>query len=111
MIVVQHEVEHDGEVNRIKHHPKKTNLIATRTPLGQVHIFDKTTFKTGRVKVNPAIVLMGHETEGYSLEWNPNKHGHIIAGSYDGKLTLWDISTKEENNKVHPLCYFNHHEK
>ena len=59
-IVVQHEIEHDGEVNRIKHHPRKTNLIATRTPLGEVHIFDKTTFKTGRVNVSPAIKLMGH---------------------------------------------------
>jgi hypothetical protein len=60
MIVVQHEIEHDGEVNRIKHHPKKTNLIATRTPLGEVHIFDKTGFKTGKNKVSPAIVLVGH---------------------------------------------------
>lgn len=33
-IIVQHEVEHDGEVNRIRHHPKKTSLIATRTPKG-----------------------------------------------------------------------------
>ena len=94
MIVVQHEVEHDGEVNRIKHHPKKTNLIATRTPLGEVHIFDKLTFKTGRVKVNPLIVLTGHQCEGYFLEWNPNKDGNIIAGSYDGLLTLWDITAR-----------------
>jgi histone-binding protein RBBP4 len=110
-IVVQHEIEHDGEINRIKHHPKKTNLIATRTPLGEVHIFDKMTFKTGRVKVNPSIILTGHETEGYSLEWNPNRDGYIIAGSYDGNLTLWDISSREQNNRVAPLCYFNHHQR
>jgi histone-binding protein RBBP4 len=61
-IIVQHEVEHEGEVNRIKHHPKKTNLIATRTPLGEVHIFDKTKFKTGRVKITPSLILAGHET-------------------------------------------------
>ncbi len=108
-IVVQHEVEHDGEVNRIKHHPKKTNLIATRTPLGEIHIFDKMTFKSGRVKVAPSIVLVGHETEGYSIQWNPNRDGHIIAGSYDGKLTLWDISAREEKNRISPLCYFNYH--
>ena len=51
----------------IKHHPKKTNLIATRTPLGEVHIFDKVMFKTGRVKVDPKIKLSGHDSEGYSL--------------------------------------------
>jgi hypothetical protein len=33
-IEIMFEVEHQGEVNKIKHHPKKTNLIATRTPLG-----------------------------------------------------------------------------
>ena len=67
MIIMQHEVEHDGEVNRIKHHPKKTNLIATRTPLGEVHIFDKVNFKTGKVKIDPKIKLSGHDYEGYSL--------------------------------------------
>lgn len=69
------------------------------------------TFKTGgKVKATPAIILAGHDTEGYALEWNPNKDGHIVAGSYDGKLTLWDISTREEK-KINPLCYFNYHER
>ena len=92
--MIQHEVEHDGQVQRIKHHPKKTNLIATRTPLGEIHIFDKINFKTGRVKIEPKLRLAGHDCQGYSLEWNHNKHGQIVAGSYDGKLTLWDITTK-----------------
>jgi histone-binding protein RBBP4 len=77
-IVVQHQIEHDGEVNRIRHHPKRTNLIATRTPLGQIHIFDKIRFGTASksvkpIRVQPSLVLSGHETEGYSLEWNPHK--------------------------------------
>jgi len=63
--------------------------------LGEIHIFDKTKFKPKNNAVQPSIVLAGHETEGYSLEWNPNKEGFIVAGSYDSKLTLWDISSKE----------------
>lgn len=88
-------------------------MIATRTPLGEIHIFDKMKFKSkGKVAYTDQIILSGHETEGYSLEWNPNREGNIIAGSYDGKLTMWDISIKEDNkNKRHPLCYFNYHEK
>jgi histone-binding protein RBBP4 len=77
-IVVQHQIEHDGEVNRIRHHPRRTNLIATRTPLGQIHLFDKVRFGTASksvkpIRVVPSLVLSGHETEGYSLEWNPHK--------------------------------------
>lgn len=64
---MQHEIEHDGEVNRIKHNPKINNLIATRTPLGEIHVFDKMKFKTGRIKLPPTMVLVGHETEGYAL--------------------------------------------
>ena len=55
------------------------------------------------------MVLTGHDTEGYSLEWNHNKDGHIVAGSYDGKLTLWDLTTKEESLKVKPLSFFEYH--
>lgn len=113
-IVVQHQIEHDGEVNRIRHHPKRTNLIATRTPLGQIHLFDKIRFGTASksvkpIRVQPSLILSGHETEGYSLEWNPHKEGQLLAGSYDGKLSIWDISSREESNQVRPLTYFNFH--
>jgi hypothetical protein len=64
-IVVQHQIEHDGEVNRIRHHPHKTNLIATRTPLGHIHLFDKVRFGTVSksnkpIRVAPTLVLSGH---------------------------------------------------
>lgn len=109
-MVIQHEVEHEGEVNRIKRHPKLSHLIATRTPLGDVHVFDKTRFKTGRVKVPPCLVLAGHETEGYSIEWNPHKENMMVGGSFDGKLTMWDIQNRgESNKKLYPICEFPFH--
>lgn len=35
----------------------------------------------------------------------------MIAGSYDSKLTLWDLKSKQQNNRINPLCYFNFHSK
>lgn len=115
-IIVQHQIQHDGEVHRIRHHPKKTNLIATRTPLGQIHIFNKIKFgtvskSTKPIRVAPEFILSGHETEGYAMEWSKLKDGHILAGSYDGQLSLWDINAKEDSNNIKPLTYFSYHDK
>lgn len=52
--------------------------------------------------------LSGHDTEGYALEWNPNKEWHILSGSYGGEIGLWDINKKEnKGHTVTPLTNFN----
>ena len=59
----------------------------------------------------PCMVLAGHETEGYAIEWNPHKECIMVGGSFDGKLTMWDLNSNKENKKVYPICHFNYHEK
>ncbi len=60
------------------------------------------------------MILAGHDTEGYALTWNPHKTQQILAGSYDGKLSLWDI--KHDTSKVggvktyQPTANFEFHE-
>jgi len=48
-------------------------IIATKTVSGEVHIFDY--FKHGATpstdEVRPDMVLLGHDREGYGLDWNP----------------------------------------
>ena len=95
-IQILHKIPHDGEVNRARHSPHEQNYIATRTPLGQVHIFN--THRIRKENMGPEIVLLGHNTEGYALEWNPHKAGMILAGSYDGKMSLWDIKHTESKS-------------
>lgn len=35
--------------------------------------------------------LLGHEEEGYGLNWNPHIEGQLLSGSDDAKICLWDI--------------------
>ena len=39
-----------------------------------------------------SVVHAGHEMEGYGLEWSPLLEGHLLSGSDDAHICLWDIS-------------------
>lgn len=34
----------------------------------------------------------GHQTEGYGLAWSPYVEGHLLSGSDDAMICLWDIT-------------------
>ena len=40
---------------------------------------------------NPDIRLKGHKTEGYGLSWSPFEAGHLLSGSDDAQICLWDV--------------------
>ena len=106
-IQIQGRIPHEGEVNRIRHNPHKYTMIASRTACGEVHIFDSKNSKKDQ-KNSIEMRLSGHDTEGYALEWNPNKEWQIISGSYGGEIGLWDINSKpEKGNTITPLSNFN----
>jgi histone-binding protein RBBP4 len=37
---IEMKINHHGEVNRARHMPQKPNIVATKTVLGEVHVFD-----------------------------------------------------------------------
>jgi hypothetical protein len=37
------------------------------------------------------IRLIGHSTEGYGLAWSPFLPGHLLSGSDDARICLWDV--------------------
>lgn len=59
-----------------------------------MHIFDyfkhHTSPKTD--EVCPEMVLLGHEKEGYGLDWNPRKAGLLLSGSDDNNICIWDVN-------------------
>lgn len=60
-------INHDGEVNRARYNPYNPDLIATRTVMGPIYIFDRTRHELkpkADGTCNPQIVLRGHEGEG-----------------------------------------------
>ena len=38
-----------------------------------------------------SFTIVGHTTEGYGLAWSPHLKGHLLSGSDDAQICLWDI--------------------
>ncbi len=48
----------------------------------------------------PDLRLQGHKTEGYGLAWSPHCAGHLLSGSDDAQICLWDVSAASKTHRV-----------
>lgn len=88
-------INHDGEVNRARYMPQSKFLIATKTVSAEVYVFDYSKHPSKPNPdgaCNPDLRLLGHKTEGYGLAWSPFMSGHLLSGSDDAQICLWDVS-------------------
>ena len=98
--------------------PQNSFLIATKTISAEVYVFDysKHPSKPTDNVCNPDLRLVGHKTEGYGLAWSPFMDGHLISGSDDATICLWDIQGLHGSQKVcllagrcySCLCHYGH---
>mmetsp|Transcript_16441 Transcript_16441/g.35544 ORF Transcript_16441/g.35544 Transcript_16441/m.35544 type:complete len:418 (+) Transcript_16441:210-1463(+) len=107
------QINHDGEVNRARHMPQEPFIIATKTVNADVFVFDysKHSSKPSSDGVcRPNLVLKGHRTEGYGLAWSPYMSGHLLSGSDDAQICLWDIqgSTRASGQLMAKTIYQEH---
>jgi histone-binding protein RBBP4 len=93
-IEIETKINHQGEVNKARVMPQKYNIIATKTPCGEVHIFDyfKHKPKPADSSICPQMRLVGHTKEGYGLSWSKMREGYLASGSDDHKICIWDIN-------------------
>lgn len=96
-IEIETKINHQGEVNkaRVMPQPNKYNIIATKTPSGEVHIFDyfKHPPRPATNEVKTELKLYGHTKEGFGLNWSTLKEGYLLSGSNDGIVCMWDINS------------------
>lgn len=93
-VQVTQQINHEGEVNRARHSPFNKFHIATKTVCAEVYVFDYSKHPSKPNpdgKCNPDLRLQGHQTEGYGLAWSPYVEGHLLSGSDDAMICLWDI--------------------
>eukprot|EP01083_Nonionella_stella_P079799 219072_1 len=114
-------IPHNGEANRARHMPQNSNIIATKTNIGNINIFDRRKYASKPNKheeCNPTLILNGHNMEGYGLEWNRFKEGYILSSAQDKLICLWDIkqikntnnnNNNNNNNSINPLCIYTQH--
>jgi len=110
---IETKILHEGEVNRARYMPQKYNVIATKTTSGEVHVFDYSQHPATPVSldhVKPEVRLVGHTCEGYGLNWSKHKLGHILSGSNDHKICLWNVEgSNTASSKISPLHEFKFH--
>ena len=88
-------INHPTEVNRARYCPSNHFLIATKTALDQVLLFDysKHPNRPTDGEVRPLLTLAGHKKEGYGLAWSPVVgHHRLLSGSDDGLVCVWDVA-------------------
>lgn len=94
-IEIRMKIKHEGEVNRARYMPQNHFLVATRGPSQDVYVFDLSKHPSFPVEgsgFSPQIVCTGHSKEGYALSWSPLKQGHLLSGSEDTTVCLWDVA-------------------
>ncbi|KAI9884983.1 MAG: Histone acetyltransferase type B subunit 2 [Watsoniomyces obsoletus] len=104
-------IDHPGEVNKARYMPQNPELIASMCPDGRILVFDRTKHSLVPNGVpKPDMELVGHEKEGYGMSWSPHQEGHLVTGSEDATVRIWDITHYSQDSKVlSPQRTFQHH--
>ena len=94
-------IKHPGEVLKARAKPNAYNIIATKSDDGRVYVFDYTKEKQvpESEDLRAILVLSGHETEGWGLDWALEGH-QILSSDNSGCILLWDL---EESKVVEDL--------
>lgn len=103
------QINHDGEVNRARYMPQNPFIIATKTVNAEVYVFDYSKHPSKPPldgACNPDLRLRGHNTEGYGLSWSQFKQGHLLSGSDDAQICLWDINAVPKNKALDAMQIF-----
>jgi histone-binding protein RBBP4 len=88
-------ISHDGEVNRARYMPQNPFIIATKSPSADVLVFDVSKHPSvpeEDTPCSPQLRCTGHTKEGYGLSWSPLKEWHLLSGSDDHAICVWDLA-------------------
>lgn len=74
--------------------PQNSFVVATKSPSSNVYVFDITKHPSEpspNSDFAPEHICKGHTCEGYGLAWSPHDSGHLISGSDDARVCLWQV--------------------
>lgn len=108
-LTISQRIPHLGDINRIKHMPSNPDILATTSNSGKIRIFDRTkksnTFMNSDFDLTTNegdangenlndladILLDHHNTESWTLDWNPVIPKMLATGANDGIIAIWDL--------------------
>ena len=101
-VTIKQQICHEGEVNRARYMPQNPFIIGTKTVTSDVLVFDYSKHPSRPDQAGvciPDLRLKGHKAEGYGLSWSPLREGHLLSGSDDQQICLWDIGAAGKASK------------
>lgn len=110
--IIQQIINYDGEVNRALLCLKTSSLLLQKIVSGEIYVFDYSKHPSKPPldgACSPDLRLRGHNTEGYGLSWSKYKEGHLLSGSDDAQICLWDINGTPKNKSLDATQIFKVH--
>lgn len=80
------------EANRVRYNPSACNVLAVRSDLQDVHVYDYTRHLSHGKIPKPDMVLRGHEAGGFGVSWSQVDGGRIASCGEDGQVCVFDVA-------------------
>ncbi|MFS8002621.1 putative transcription factor WD40-like family [Helianthus anomalus] len=90
--------------------PQNPFMIATKTISEAVYVFDYSKHLSLDGECSSELRSRGHKTEGYGLSCSKFKQGHLLSGSDDAQICLWDINTTLKNKSLDAMQIYKVHD-
>ncbi|ADM11833.1 putative histone acetyltransferase [Encephalitozoon intestinalis ATCC 50506] len=95
------------EANRVRYSPFACNVLAVRSDLSDIHVYDYTKHLSHEKIPRPDMVLRGHEGGGFGLSWSPQSSGELASCGEDKQICVFDIS--QESSLISPTVVLRRH--
>lgn len=119
---VTQQINHSGDVNRVKYMPQNPNVLATANNWGDINIYERTKhsslkrhqlLKDEETGVgSPEICLKGitsvNASDVFAMDWNPEREAVIVTANMAGDVNTFDIRQKylSQSHTIEQTQYF-----
>lgn len=95
------------EINRVRYNPSACNVLAAKSDLPDIHVYDYTKHLSHAEIPRPDMTLRGHEAGGFGLSWNSLSFGQLASCGEDKQVCVFDI--EQESAIVSPTVFLKGH--
>ena len=95
-----------GEPNRIRTMPQNCCIIASISSSGSVKVMNLPSFQYPNLSEDierTYVHLIGHQQEGWALDWSSTETGRLATGSDDMLICTWDLQGQPLKPSCQPL--------
>jgi len=97
-----------AEANRVRYCPSACNILAVRSDLSDVHVYDYTRHLSHEKIAKPDMTLRGHASGGFGIAWNNMASGELASCGEDMCVCVYDIL--EESAVIEPRTVLKGHD-